>query len=118
MPRFTQAALGAATLSATASVAAGVTIAHRMMLLGDPTALSDPAGQVEAMRMVAEKFHAAAEGSMEAALETGRFMLRSAVGRVSADEIAQGLVTIGVAAAKPAARRVRANARRLAARGG
>jgi hypothetical protein len=116
MPRFTEAALGAATLSASTAVAAGVTIAHRMMMLGDPAAFALPAGQVEAMRMVSEKMDAATEGSLAAAAETGRFMMRSAFGGISPDEIARGLLTIGVAAAKPAARRAKANARRLARR--
>jgi hypothetical protein len=113
MPRFTQAALGAANLSASTAMAAGVTIAHRMMLMGDPTAFGLPAGQAEAMRMVAEKVDAATEGSMDAVFETGRLMMRSAFGNLSADEIAHGMVAIGVAATKPAARRVKANARRL-----
>lgn len=116
MPRFTEAALGAATLSASTAFAAGVTIAHRMMLLGDPAALVLPSGQIEAVRMVAEKMNAAAEGSVEASIEAGRFMMRSALGGVSPDEMARGLLTIGVAAAKPAARRAKANARRLARR--
>ncbi|MBL8571015.1 MAG: hypothetical protein JNK84_18240 [Phreatobacter sp.] len=113
MPRFTEAALGAATLSASTAVAASVTIAHRMMLLGDPAALALPSGQIEAVRMVAEKMNAATEGSVEAAFETGRFMMRSAFGGVSPDDVAHGLVAIGVAATRPAARRARANARRL-----
>jgi hypothetical protein len=113
MPRFTETALRAATMSATTAVAASVTIAHRLAMLSTPSVLEGAAGQHEAMRMVAEKFNAATEGAVDAGLEAGRFMLRSAFGQVSPDDLAHGLVAIGVAATRPAARRARANARRL-----
>lgn len=113
MPRFTGSALDAAALSATTAVAAGITIAHRLAMLTTPFGL-DAASQNEAVRMVAEKVGAAAEGSVAAAVETSRFMMRSAFGQMSPDDLAEGLVAIGVAATKPAARRARANARRLA----
>ncbi|CEJ13353.1 hypothetical protein BN1110_03667 [bacterium YEK0313] len=113
MPRFTGSALNAAALSASTAVAAGITISHRLALMTMPFGL-DAAGQKEAVRMVAEKLGAAAEGSIAATVEASRFMLRSACGPMSPDDLAEGLVAIGVAAARPAARRVKANARRLA----
>lgn len=115
LPRFTDSALSAATLSASTAIAASVTIAHRMALMATPSGF-DAAGQREALRMVSEKLAAATEGSFEAAIETGRFMMRSALGQVSPDDVAHGLMAIGVAAAEPAARTVKANARRLTRR--
>jgi hypothetical protein len=117
MPRFTEAAWHMASLSATTAIAASLTIAHRMTLMIDPVAMADHSGQAEALRMVTEKMDAATEGSFAAAVETGNFVMRSALGRLSPDDIAHGLMKIGAAAAKPATRRVKANARRLSAGG-
>jgi hypothetical protein len=113
MPQSTQTAFGVAALSASTAVAAGVTIAHRMMLLADPSALGAATNRAEAMRMVSEKVDAVAEGSLDAAFEAGHFVMRSLFGSVWPDDIAHGLMAIGMAAAKPAARRASANARRL-----
>lgn len=113
LPRFTEAALGAATLSATTAMAASVTIAHRVVLMSDPATLWHASGRGEALRMVGEKLDAAAEGSLEATLEIGRLAMRTATGRLTTDDVAHGLVAIGIAATRPAARRARANARRL-----
>jgi hypothetical protein len=65
------------------------------------------------MRMIGEKVDAAAQGSLDAAFEVGRLAIRSASGRMSTDDVAHGLLAIGVAATRPAARRAKANARRL-----
>jgi len=113
LPRFTEAALGAATLSATTAMAASVTIAHRMVLMSDPSTLWQTPTRLEAMRMIGEKMDAAAQGSLDAAFEVGQLALRSATGRLSTDDVAHGLLAIGVAATRPAARRAKANARRL-----
>lgn len=113
LPRFTEAALGAASLSATTAMAASVTIAHRMVLMSDPSTLFHGPARVEAMRMIGEKVDAAAQGSLDAAFEVGRLAIRSASGRMSTDDVAHGLLAIGVAATRPAARRAKANARRL-----
>jgi hypothetical protein len=113
MPRFTEAAMSAATLSASTAVAAAVTITHRMMLMSDPATIWDLSVRGEAVQMIAEKVDAATQGSFDAALEASRLALRSATGRLSHDDVAHGLLAIGVAAARPAARRARANAKRL-----
>jgi hypothetical protein len=113
MPRFTEAAMGAATLSASAAVASAVTITHRVMLMSDPATAWDMSSRGEAMRMISEKMDAATQGSLDAAFEVGRLAMRSATGRMSTDDVAHGLLAIGVAAARPAARRARANAKRL-----
>lgn len=117
MPRFTEAAWQAASHQASAAMAASLTIAHRMTMLSDPSAMANTKNHAEAMRMVTEKMDAAAEGSLAAAAEVSRFVMRSAMGRVSPDDIAHGLMKIGVAATKPATRKVKANARRLSAGG-
>ncbi|KAF0124901.1 MAG: hypothetical protein FD152_2886 [Xanthobacteraceae bacterium] len=113
LPRFTEAAIGVATLSATTAMAASVTIAHRMVLMSDPSTLLHRPARAEAMRMIGEKVDAAAQGSLDAAFEVGRLAIRSASGRMSTDDVAHGLLAIGVAATRPAARRAKANARRL-----
>ncbi len=113
MPRFTEAAMGAATLSASAALASAVTITHRVMLMSDPATAWDLSSRGEAMRMISEKMDAATQGSLDAAFAAGRLALRSASGRMSTDDVAHDLLAIGVAAGRPAARRARANAKRL-----
>lgn len=105
--------MSAATLSASTAVASAVTITHRMMLMADPATIWDLSTRGEAMQMISEKLDAATQGSFDAAMEAGRLALRSATGQLSHDDVAHGLLAIGVAAARPAARRARANARRL-----
>lgn len=113
MPRFTEAAMSAATLSASTAVASAVTITHRMMLMADPTMIWDLSSRGETMRMFSEKMDAATQGSLDAAVEAGRLAMRSVTGSMTHDDVAHGLLAIGVAATRPAARRAKANARRL-----
>ena len=68
----------------------------------------------EARLMVQEKLDAAAEGAWAAQAAWGAFMLKAALGRVrTPNELSLGLTNIAEAAAGPAHRKVRANARRL-----
>ena len=68
----------------------------------------------EAQLMVAEKFDAAVEGAMAAQAAWGAFMIRAAFGGVrTPDDLSIGLADIAEAAARPARKKVRANARRL-----
>ena len=68
----------------------------------------------EARLMVQEKLDAAAEGAWAAQAAWGAFMLKAALGRVrTPNELSLGLTDIAEAAAGPAHRKVRANARRL-----
>jgi len=68
----------------------------------------------EAQRMVAEKVDAAVEGAVAAQAAWGAFLIKAAFGGVrSALAVSIGLADIAEAAAKPARRKVRANARRL-----
>lgn len=113
LPGFSRATADLAAHSAATAMAATVTVTQRMAMLSDPAMLAAASGRAEAMRMVAEKMEAAAEGVFDASVEAGLFMMRTSLGRVSPDDVARGLVAIGHAATRPAARRVRANARRL-----
>jgi hypothetical protein len=68
----------------------------------------------EAQLMVQEKFDAAIEGALAAQAAWGAFMLKAAFGGVrTPSDVSFGLAGIAQAAAKPARRKVRANARRL-----
>ena len=68
----------------------------------------------EARLMVQEKLDAAVEGAFAAQAAWGAFMLKAAFGGVrTPNDLSMGLAGIAEAAAKPARRKVRANARRL-----
>ncbi|WP_439574951.1 hypothetical protein [Phreatobacter sp.] len=113
LPGFSRASADLAAYSAATAMAATVTVTQRMALLSDPSLLAAASGRAEAARMVSEKMEAAAEGVFAASVEAGLFMMRASMGRISPDDVARGLVAISSAATRPAARRVRANARRL-----
>jgi hypothetical protein len=68
----------------------------------------------EAELMVQEKVDAAIEGVLAAQAAWGAFLLKAAFGGVrTPGDLSWGLAGIAQAAAKPARRKVRANARRL-----
>jgi hypothetical protein len=96
-----------------ANQASAVTISHRMPMLATLAFWPDPDNLLEANRMVLEKFEAMAEGTLAATQQMTALSLRAALGKADASEIATGLMAVAVAAAKPAQRRVRANAKRL-----
>jgi hypothetical protein len=96
-----------------AGVHAAVTIAARAqnMFLPDEAPIKKAR---EAQLMVAEKLDAAVEGAVAAQAAWGAFMIKAAFGGVrTAIDVSIGLADIAEAAAKPARRKVRANARRL-----
>jgi hypothetical protein len=93
--------------------ASTVTIAHRMPRLAATGLNPTPDGLLEAHRMVTEKMVAGFAGSMQAMDETGRLMVRAAFLQVDAHDVAKAMLSIPLAAAGPARRQVRANARRL-----
>jgi hypothetical protein len=71
----------------------------------------------EAHLMMSEKFDAAVEGAMAAQAAWGAFMIRAAFGGVrTPNEFSLGLAGVAEAAARPARKKVRANARRLTGR--
>ncbi len=94
-------------------VDAAVTIAARTQSMFAPG--GEPIEKArEAQLMVAEKFDAAVEGAMAAQAAWGAFMIRAAFGGVrTPDDLSIGLAHIAEAAARPARKKVRANARRL-----
>jgi hypothetical protein len=102
-----------ANLSAASSADAAVTIAARTMGLLQPDARNAP----EAARMVEEKVAAACEGAVGASLAWGAFLFASALrGGATPNQFSHALIDVAEAAAGPARRRVRANARRLTKR--
>ena len=68
----------------------------------------------EMHRMVSEKVDAMIEGVREGAIAGGRLAGRAMLGQLNAASLAQGMVGIADASQRPARRKVRANARRLA----
>lgn len=97
-----------------ASLAAAVTIAARTpMLLG--MSRPDAASMREAQTMVVEKLEAAFEGAVAAQFTLFMLWGRVAFGGVRGPgALAHGLADVAHAATRPAHRRVRANAKRLA----
>jgi len=104
----------AAKANAQSGVDAAVTIAARAAKLAAPNV--SPSGKArEARRMTEEKIDAAIEGVLAAQAAWGAFLLKAARGGVrSALDLSIEAAAVMEAAAKPARRAVRANARRLA----
>jgi hypothetical protein len=91
--------------------AAAQVLAFRLPMLWAMAFSPTPSRRVEAVRMIAEKQMAVAEGLNAAALEGFRLWMRMVSGRSVSTEAAGRRII--AAAARPASRRVRANARRL-----
>jgi hypothetical protein len=102
-----------AKANAQAGVDAALTIAARTQGMLAP--LDGPSEKArEARLMVQEKVDAAVEGAFAAQAAWGAFFIKAAFGGVrTAHDVSSGLTTIAEAAAGPARRKVRANARRL-----
>jgi hypothetical protein len=102
-----------ASLSAQSGVHAVTTIAARTPGLMSPSTENAR----EAARMVEEKVSAACEGAWHASLAWGAFLFASALrGGATPGQFSHALVDVAEAAARPARRTVRANARRLSQR--
>jgi len=93
--------------------ASTVTISRRMPILASLPFWPHPESIIEANLMVIEKFEALAEGTLAASQQLTALSLRAAMGKADAGDIATGMMAVAVAAARPAQKRVRANARRL-----
>jgi hypothetical protein len=99
--------------NAQAGADAALTIAARTRSLLGPGRQSDKAR--EARLMVQEKIDATIEGAFAAQMAWGSFFIKAAFGGVrTPNDVSAGLTAIAEAAAAPARRTVRANARRLA----
>ena len=111
--RLAKRSLAIAKANVQSGVDAALTIAARtqglMSPVGGPTEKAR-----EAQLMVQEKLDAAVEGAIAAQAAWGAFLVKAAFGGVrSPNDVSIGLTVIAEAAAKPARRKVRANARRL-----
>jgi hypothetical protein len=105
--------LGIAEANVQSGVGAALTIAARTQRLMSPIGRPNAKAR-EARLMVQEKLDAAVEGALAAHAAWGAFMLKAAFGGVrTPNDVSMGIAGIAEAAAKPARRKVRANARRL-----
>ena len=111
--RVAKKSLAIARANAETSVDAAVTIAARTQRLASPAGEAGAKAR-EARLMVREKLNAWAEGAFAAQAAWGAFLIKATLGAVrTPHDVAAGLAGIAEAAAKPARRRARANARRL-----
>lgn len=112
--RLAKRSLAMAKANVQSGVDAALTIAARTQNLMSPVETPIEKAR-EARLMVQEKLDAAVEGAVAAHAAWGAFLLKAAFGGVrSPNDVSIGLAGIAEAAAKPARRKVRANARRLA----
>jgi hypothetical protein len=110
MSKLTSRASRLARRSAQSGLDAAVTIAARTPGLLFPSLQSAP----EASRMVEEKVAAAFAGAFGASLAWGAFVFASTLrGGATPSQWSHALIDVADAAAAPARRTVRANARRL-----
>ncbi len=111
--RLSTRSLVIAKANAQAGVDAALTIAARTQSLLAPGSGGSEKAR-EALLMVQEKVDAVVEGSFAAQAAWGAFVIRAAFGGVrTPNDLSAGLTAIAEAAAGPARRKVRANARRL-----
>jgi hypothetical protein len=112
--RLAKQPLAIAKANVQSGVDAALTIAARTQGMMSPVGAPTEKAR-EARLMVQEKVDAAVEGAVAAQAALGAFMVKAAFGGVrSANDVSIGLARVAEAAAKPARRKVRANARRLA----
>jgi hypothetical protein len=111
--RFAARSLAIAKANAQAGIDAALTIAARTQGLLAPGG-GEAAKAREAQLMVQEKLDAAVEGAFGAQAAFSAFFVKAAFGGVrTPHDVSAGLTAIAEAAAAPARRKVRANARRL-----
>ena len=111
--RLTKRSLAIAKANARAGADAALTIAARTQNLLTPGGRQSEKAR-EARLMVQEKVDAAIEGALAAQKAWGAFFIKAAFGGVrTPNDVSAGLTSIAEAAAAPARRKVRANARRL-----
>jgi hypothetical protein len=111
--RLTARSLAIAKANAQAGIDAALTIAARTQGLLAPGG-GGAAKAREAQLMVQEKLDAAVEGVLGAQAAWGAFVVKAAFGGVrTPHDVSAGLTAVAQAAAGPARRKVRANARRL-----
>ena len=113
--RLARRSLAIAKANTRAGADAALTIAVRTQNLLAPGGRESDKAR-EAQLMVQEKVDAAIEGAFAAQAAWGAFFIKAAFGGVrTPNDVSAGLTAIAEAAAAPARRKVRANARRLTA---
>ncbi len=100
-------------MSYVAQSAAAVTIASRMMIMSNPVMMFYADKRDDPASMVAEKFQAVMDGAMAASVEGLRVAQRAAMGNFTAHDAVAGSLSVMNAGLRPAARKVKHNARRL-----
>jgi hypothetical protein len=111
--KIAKKSLAIARANAETGVDAAVTIAARTQRLTSPAGEAGAKAR-EARLMVREKLDAWTEGAIAAQAAWGAFLIKASLGGVrTPQDVAVGLARIAEAAAAPARRRARANARRL-----
>jgi hypothetical protein len=111
--RLAKKSLGMAKANAQAGLDAALTIAARTQSLMTPGGKLNEKAR-EARLMVQEKVDAVVEGALAAQAAWGAFLIKAASGAMrTPQDVSVGLAGIAQAAAAPARRKVRANARRL-----
>jgi hypothetical protein len=111
--RLAKRSLAIAKANVQASADAALTIAARTNNLLTPGGRQSDKAR-EARLMVQEKVEAAVEGAFAAQAAWEAFFIKAAFGGVrTPGDVSAGLASIAKAAAAPARRKVRANARRL-----
>ena len=112
--RLARQSLAAAKANAQSALDAALTIAARTALIATPAAKPSRKAR-EARRMTQEKIDAAIEGAVAAQAAWGALVTKAALGSLKSGlDLSIGVGKVVEAAAKPARRAVRANARRLA----
>ncbi len=98
-------------------VATIATISARLPLIAAAaTGFGTKHARQETQTMVTEKLHAASEGVQASALETAKVTLKVMTGQSHPVAMAGHMMDVADAATRPATRKVRANAKRLANR--
>ena len=111
--RLTKRSLTIAKANVETGADAALTIAARTRTLLAPGGKPSEKAR-EARLMVQEKVDAAVEGALAAQKAWGAFFIKAAFGGVrTPNDVSAGLAAIAEAAAAPARRKARANARRL-----
>lgn len=113
MFRATQLSLNLMQGTASASLAAAVTVMHRLPMLAAAMVDPTPERAQEVAKMVGEKVEAAIEGTLAAFSESARIAGSLASGHMLPHEMLEGALAVTSAASHPAMQRARANARRL-----
>lgn len=112
-PRNVRAVLASGLSSINAAQDAATTIALRLPILVSAFVNPTLANTEEARLAVDEKFQAAFDGSVAMSFSWQRLCWDMAFGRASVASLPGKLLAIAESGARPARRRVRANARRL-----